>query len=96
MKEEEIKKIIISDLSIAHPNIENEIESIEIYKMGHGMISPTPNFIFSEEKEMAAKNIDNKIFFAHSDLSGISVFEEAFHQGIDVVNQIFNETTLDS
>ena len=88
MKEEEIKKIIISDLSIAHPNIENEIESIEIYKIGHGMISPTPNFIFSEEKEMAAKDIDNKIFFAHSDLSGISVFEEAFHQGIDVVNQI--------
>lgn len=88
MKEEEIKKIIISDLSIAHPNIENEIESIEIYKIGHGMISPTPNFIFSEEKEMAAKDIDNKIFFAHSDLSGISVFEEAFHQGIDVINQI--------
>jgi predicted NAD/FAD-dependent oxidoreductase len=96
MKEEEIKNIIISDLSIAHHTIKQEIETIEIYKMGHGMISPTPNFIFSEEKEMATKNIEDKIFFAHSDLSGISVFEEAFHQGIDVVNQIFNETTLDS
>ena len=52
------------------------------------MISPIPNFIFSKEKESAAKNINNKIFFAHSDLSGISVFEEAFHQGIDVINQI--------
>lgn len=89
MKEEEIENLIISDLSIAHPTIKEEIETIEIYKIGHGMISPTPNFIFSEEKEMAAKSIDNKVFFAHSDLSGISVFEEAFHQGIDVVNQIF-------
>ncbi len=89
MKDEAIKNIIISDLSIAHPNISNEIETIEIYKIGHGMISPTPNFIFSEEKAVAKKNIDDKIYFAHSDLSGISVFEEAFHQGIDVVNQIF-------
>lgn len=46
------------------------------------MISPVPDFIFGEEKQLAKQNIDNKIFFAHTDLSGISIFEEAFHQGI--------------
>lgn len=96
MNEKEIEKLIIFDLSIAHPTIKEEIEAIDIYRIGHGMISPTPNFIFSKEKELATQNIDNKIFFAHSDLSGISVFEEAFHQGINVVNQIFNESTLDT
>jgi hypothetical protein len=60
------------------------------------MISPVPDFIFGEAKAMAAKSIDNTIYFAHSDLSGISIFEEAFHQGINAVNKMLNETTLDT
>ena len=60
------------------------------------MISPAPGFIFGEAKKEAAQTIDNKIYFAHSDLSGISVFEEAFHQGINAVNTMFDGTTLDS
>ena len=91
MKEAEIKKIIFSDLKIAHPNIQNFIKEIEIFKLGHGMISPRPNFIFGKSINEAKKSIDNKIHFAHSDLSGISVFEEAFNQGISIVNKIFNQ-----
>jgi hypothetical protein len=52
------------------------------------MISPIPDFIFGENRKNAAKNIDNRIFFAHSDLAGISLFEEAFHQGIAVVENV--------
>jgi hypothetical protein len=59
------------------------------------MISPVPGFIFGTAKKEASQNIDNKIFFAHSDLSGISIFEEAFHQGINIVNQIIDGSTLD-
>jgi hypothetical protein len=47
------------------------------------MVSPVPGFIFGEERKAAAQPIEGKVFFAHTDLSGISVFEEAFHQGID-------------
>jgi hypothetical protein len=28
------------------------------------------------------------LFFAHTDLSGVSIFEEAFHQGIRAANQV--------
>ena len=52
------------------------------------MISPKNGFLFGESKRKAAQSIDDKIYFAHSDLSGISIFEEAFHQGINVVNKI--------
>ncbi|QES90879.1 NAD(P)-binding protein [Rhizosphaericola mali] len=83
-------KCIIEDISLAHPNIEEFILSIEIFRLGHGMISPVKGFIFSKEKLAAAKPIDNKIFFAHSDLSGISIFEEAFHQGIRAADQMIN------
>ena len=82
------KAIVFEDLKIAHPNIEAITESIDIHLLGHGMISPVPQFIFGESKQKAAEPIADKIYFAHSDLSGISIFEEAFHQGIEVVNKI--------
>lgn len=88
MKDEEWKKLIIEDLSKAHYEIEEHIESIEIYRRGHGMISPTKGFLFSKEKSDLKKNINNQIFFAHSDLSGISIFEEAFYQGLDTADEV--------
>ena len=88
MKDSDWKKFIIDDLSKAHYGIEDEIISIDIFRRGHGMISPTKNFLFSEEKEKLKQPIDNKIFFAHSDLSGISIFEEAFYQGLDTADEV--------
>jgi hypothetical protein len=82
------KEEIISDIKSAHPEIEQYILSIELFKRGHGMISPSVDFIFSDAIWDAAKPIDNKIFFAHTDLSGISLFEEAFYQGTKVVNEL--------
>lgn len=89
------KNIILSDLEKAHYGITDEIESIEIHKKGHGMISPFPNFIFSEKLKQASENTKN-LYFAHSDLSGISIFEEAFHQGINAAKKLINDTTLDT
>lgn len=88
------KNIILMDLEKAHYGITSEIESIEIHKKGHGMVSPFPDFIFSEKLKQAAANTKN-IYFAHSDLSGISIFEEAFHQGINASKKLLHETTLD-
>ncbi|WP_163409108.1 NAD(P)/FAD-dependent oxidoreductase [Flavobacterium ajazii] len=90
------KQVVFDDLKIAHPDIEEYTEEMEVFILGHGMISPVPDFIFGQAKENAAKNIENRIYFAHTDLSGISIFEEAFHQGINAVNQILNDATLDS
>jgi hypothetical protein len=89
------KQLVFDDLKIAHPNIESFTEEISIHILGHGMISPVPGFIFGKAKKEASQNIDGKIFFAHSDLSGISIFEEAFHQGINIVNQMVDGSTLD-
>jgi len=90
------KQVVFNDLKIAHPDIENDTEEMEVFLLGHGMISPVPDFIFGEAKEKASQSIENRIYFAHSDLSGISIFEEAFHQGINAVNKILDGTTLDS
>lgn len=79
MKDEEIKKMVLTDLKKAHPLIEEFIVEMQFHKIGHAMIAPVPGQIFGNQK--AKDSIENKVFFAHSDLSGISIFEEAFYQG---------------
>ena len=88
LKENDLKNLVLNDLKVAHPEIEDFIIDIQFHKLGHGMISPVPGFIFGEEKQFAKQNIDKRIFFAHTDLSGISIFEEAFHQGIRAAKEM--------
>lgn len=76
------KEQIIQEMEYAHKGISSYIDCIDIWVWGHGMIVPQPNFIWGEDRANAQKPVDDTIFFAHSDLSGISIFEEAFYQGI--------------
>ncbi|WP_316783927.1 NAD(P)-binding protein [Pedobacter frigiditerrae] len=82
--------IVMPELTFIHPGIEQSIEAIDFWIWGHGMIAPTPNLIFGQNIKEARKPIQDKIFFAHSDLSGISIFEEAFHQGIRAAKEVLN------
>lgn len=79
MKEAELKDLVLNDLKKAHPLIDDFMIEMQFHKIGHAMIAPVPNQIFGNSA--AKQPIDDKIFFAHSDLSGISIFEEAFYQG---------------
>lgn len=81
-------EIITSELEFAHPGITASIEHADIWVWGHGMIAPRPGFIWGNSRKAALAPINNKIFFAHSDLSGISIFEEAFYQGIRAAKEI--------
>ena len=82
MTDVEMKNLVFEELKLAHPHFEEMVEEVYFHKLGHGMISPVPNTIFGEKKEFLKKDIEDRIFFSHTDLSGISIFEEAFHQGI--------------
>jgi hypothetical protein len=82
--------IVVPELEMIHPGITDAIENIDFWVWGHGMIAPTTNFVWSENLKKAKAPINNKIFFAHSDLSGVSIFEEAFHQGINTAKQVLN------
>ncbi|MDQ0066304.1 NAD(P)/FAD-dependent oxidoreductase [Chryseobacterium lathyri] len=88
MKESELKTLVLDDLKKAHPLIEDFILEMDFHKIGHAMIAPVPDQIFGEETQRAKEPIDGKIFFAHTDLSGISIFEEAFYQGLRTAQQM--------
>jgi hypothetical protein len=81
---------VLTELEKAHPHIREQVETLDTWLWGHGMVRPMVGFIWGEEKRAAAQPIQNQIHFAHSDLSGISVFEEAFYQGLRAAQQILN------
>jgi hypothetical protein len=81
---------ILQDLKIPHPGIEKEIREMNVWLWGHGMVKPSPGFIWSQNKINADSPLEKKIFFAHSDLAGISIFEEAFYQGHKSAKAVLN------
>jgi len=84
----ELADVCLTDLSRAHPDIYELTTRIDIMRWGHAMISPRPNFIWSGVREKAIKPYRN-IHFAHTDLSGIALFEEAFYHGLRASGEIF-------
>jgi hypothetical protein len=72
---------ILDDLSRAHPDIRDCVSRLDICRMGHAMIRPTPGFLSSAARLRLRDGAD-RIFFAHSDVSGLSLFEEAQYRGV--------------
>jgi phytoene dehydrogenase-like protein len=84
---EEWKTIILTDLSKGHPGLENHVSHIDVMLWGHGMIRPTPGFIWGSHRRRATQPFGN-IHFAHSDLSGMSIFEEAVFRGFKAASAV--------
>lgn len=83
----DLADVCLTDISRAHPEIYDLCERIDIMRWGHAMISPRPGFIWGNERKMAMEPYRN-IHFAHTDLSGIALFEEAFYHGLRASNEI--------
>ncbi|MCA8831128.1 NAD(P)-binding protein [Hymenobacter pini] len=71
----------LQELETAHPGITALVQRADVWVWGHGMVAPTPGFVWGPARQQAAKPWADKLFFAHTDLSGISIFEEGFYQG---------------
>lgn len=83
----QLADVCLTDLARAHSDIYELTTRIDIMRWGHAMISPRPNFIWSGFREKAKKPNRN-IHFAHTDLSGIALFEEAFYHGLRASGEI--------
>jgi len=80
-------EVVLADLAIAHPDIADLIQRIDIMFWGHAMIQPRPGFISSLVRDVAAKPLGN-IHFANTDLSGVPLMEEAFYHGLRAAREI--------
>lgn len=71
----------LSDLGRAHAGLEEAVERIDVWRWGHAMVRPKPGLIWGEGRAKATEPL-GRIYFAHSELSGLALFEEAQYRGI--------------
>jgi hypothetical protein len=76
------KEAILNDLARAHPDIRACVSRVDIMRMGHAMVRPAVGFLGSDERKRLVNYGAGNIWFANSDLSGISIFEEAQYRGV--------------
>jgi hypothetical protein len=72
---------ILSDLGPAHLGLRELVERIDVYLWGHAMVQPLPGFVWSDALAASSRPL-GRVHFAHTDLSGIALFEEAQYWGI--------------
>lgn len=81
------KNAILDDLERVHQDIRSCVSRIDIMRMGHAMVRPTVGSVFAGERRRLAK-MSGRLQFANSDLSGLSLFEEAQFRGITAAENI--------
>ncbi len=80
---EEWARIVEDDLLATNPDLDGAIRRIDLWRWGHAMARPVPGLIWGAAR-LAAEAARPPLFLAHSDLSGLSIFEEAHYHGVRV------------
>jgi hypothetical protein len=80
------REYILDDLSRAHPDIRQCVTRVDVMRIGHGMARPVPGSMFSESR-LRLTEPHGRVLFAHSDVSGFSVFEEAQYRGVKAADR---------
>ena len=73
--------VVLSDLSMAHRGLRPLVERLDVMRWGHAMVRPEPGFLWGPHRRVAQAGFHG-IQFAHCDLSGLPLFEEAFYHGL--------------
>ncbi len=83
------KVTLLDDLRSAHPDIDRLTERVDVWRWGHGTVIPTPRLLFGEARETAGRSIE-RLHFAHTDLSGLPLFEEAQYRGVLAAERVLS------
>jgi monoamine oxidase len=87
---DECAQLAVADLSRAHPNIADCIERIDVFRWGHAMVRPVPGMFagsLATLRQRAQQPLSG-MHFAHTELSGLALFEEAQWQGVRAAEEV--------
>jgi hypothetical protein len=87
--------VALTDLTRAHSDIRNLVERLDVMRWGHAMIRPRTGFMWGTARREAAKPF-RSIHFAHSELSGVALFEEAFDHGLRAADEVLRSIRVSS
>lgn len=83
----EIQEVVLSDLERAHPDLRAQVERLDVFRWGHAMVQPRVGALFDNARTRARQAL-GRIHFAHSDLSSLALFEEAFDHGLRAAQEV--------
>lgn len=83
---DEWRRIVTDDLLMMNPDLKGAIRSIDLWQWGHAMVRPEPGFVWGLAPAARA-SAKPPLFLAHSDMSGLSLFEEAHYRGVDAAEK---------
>jgi monoamine oxidase len=72
---------IVDELLPLHPDLAAKLQQVALMRYGHAMSVPVPGLRGSSALAALAQPGSGRLHFAHADLAGYSVFEEAFTVG---------------
>jgi hypothetical protein len=78
---------VMADLARPHPEIRELTRSLDVFASGHAMVRPRPGLIWSEARRRALDGT-RRMHLAHSDASGLSIFEEAQYHGVRAAERV--------
>ena len=78
---------VLADLVRAHPDLPRHVTQVDLMRYGHAMSIPVPA-LRGHAALRALQQAQRRVHFAHADLSGYSVFEEAFFHGHRAAAQV--------
>jgi hypothetical protein len=78
---------ILRDLGKPHADIRRIVRRIDVFRWGHAMVRPRTRFVWGDARRRAALPW-GRIAFAHSDLSGFALFEEAQYRGVAAAEHV--------
>ncbi len=76
-------ELVFKQLELAHPDIRQRVQRLDLMRWGHAMAIPAPG-VQHHPALLALRAQRGRVRFAHADLAGYSVFEEAFTAGAEV------------
>jgi hypothetical protein len=80
-------EVALADLERPHGDIRKLTERLDVMRWGHAMVRPRPGFVWGGARREAARPYRG-VYFAHSDLSGMALFEEAFYHGVRAAEEV--------
>jgi hypothetical protein len=78
---------VAAELALAHPDLASKVNRMDVWHWGHAMVRPVPGLMFGDARRQASKP-DGVLHFAHTDLSGVALLDEAHFHGVRAANAV--------
>jgi hypothetical protein len=84
---EEWRDGVLTDLALPHPDLSARVRRLDVWRWGHAMPQPRVGLLSSLELRRA-REARGCVHFAHTDLSGMALFEESFDHGLRAADEV--------